>query len=242
MSLITTSKANFAGFGSVSAKFATIENVEANEVVADDIKTGTLEATGDIVTTADVTCDTLNYTSLNPYPVAYTRVPTLATLVTQTIDEGYVVKCTDKAKLFVGLKNPEDTTILPSGTPWGADGFLTMRLRVDQFGTNDPTIFVFENELFVGTTVDVVPTSLVRMGTGSYELRFATILPYNGRVTSVLNGSEFIAEAYSGYARSGPPYSLITLRTRDYTGALADLAPSAPPRGVTITVQFVPNP
>jgi hypothetical protein len=238
MSLLTETNANYAGFGSVTAKFGTVEKVQA-----EDVETDTLTATGDIVTTGDVTCNTLNWQAFNPQPPAYTTVATQATLVTQTIPNQLFVWCADKATLFRGLQNPQDTTILPTGTPWPVRGVLQASYRVFQNSTNAPFILVVKNELFVGTTVNVIPTTFVRTGAGQYELQWSSILPYDGIVSSVvipISITQNAAQVGVGYARSGPPYSLISIVSRDYAGNFVDFAPGSP-NSITITIDFVPR-
>jgi hypothetical protein len=238
MSLLTATTANYAGFGSVTAKFSTVEKVQA-----EDIDTDTLTATGDIVTTADVTCNTLNYVALNPPIFAYSTVATMAELVTQTIPNGDLVYCAETASVFRGLRNPQDTTILPSGTPWGVNGYLTMILLVLQGGTNNPTVLVEKNELFVGTTTNVLPTAAVRTNVGRYEVQWTPQLPYGGFVAAVTptsNLDDSVAQQTVNYSRTGPPYSLVQIRTRDYAGNFVDMS-STSPHGVRIILNFVPR-
>jgi hypothetical protein len=261
MSLLVANTANYAGFGSVTAKFATIETfsvtevvadeVEATKVVADEVETDTVTATGDIVTTADVTCNTLNYVALNPPILAYTTVPSMAQLVTQTISPGKFVYCSETRSFFKGLRNPEDTVILPSGTPWGISGYLTMVLRISQIGTADPNYQVLFNELFVGSTANVLPTSATRGSTGKFDLSWDPFLPYAGRVLSIVPdivlGSSVIddvaqfAAQYNRTSVVGPSVvSILSIYAKNYSGADTDFS-STFPKSVTVTLLFQPT-
>ena len=243
MSLLTATTANYADFGSVTAKFGNVGKISTQEVEAEDVQTDTLTATGDIVTTADVTCNTLNWQAFNPQPPAYTTVATQATLVTQTIPNKLFVWCADKATLFRGLQNPQDTTILSTGTPWPVSGVLQAQYQVEQVNADPPTMIVLKNELFVGTTVNVVPTSLVRFAAGVYELRWSTVLPYDAIVSSVVPSSGIItnvAQVGVSFTRGAPLYSKVIITTRDYAGNSVDFSNTSP-QAIIITLNFVPR-
>ena len=240
------SASNVTASGDVSAS-----NVSASgDVSAVNVSASSeIEATGQITggsffTAGNVTCNQLNYTTLNPDIFAYTTVASYNTLVTQTIPPGEFVWCTDKAALFRGLVNPADTTILPSGSPWGANGFLTMTLRINQNGTNIPTITVLKNELYVGTTINILPTLIQRSGPGQYTLEFPNQVPYDGIVADVTPSYAVLANVATigvSYIRAvGPPTSVIFINARDYAGAFSDLSPGAPDN-FTFTILFVPR-
>jgi hypothetical protein len=244
MSLLHAIKQNYGGFGNLTANTATIDSVDVEEARV----TGNLTVEGNAtvvgnVLADNVVCDTLNYTTLNPPVPAYTTVSTLSTLVTQTILDGALVWCADKAVLFRGLRNPQDTTILPSGTPWGANGFLQVTYEMSQNATNAPTIVTLANQLFVGTTVNVSPTSLLRVGPGAYELRWSPQLPYAGYISSVVLSESLpleVATVGVTYSRTGPPWSLVSVKSRDYAGNPVDFS-STSPRTITFTINFVPR-
>lgn len=259
MSLAREVATNFAAVtNQCVVKNATIDTLVVREdtlvegdldVIGDVAASGQIQATGQIsggsfTTAGNVTCNTLNYTTLNPPIDAYSTVASYATLVTQTIAPGELVWSTDKAALFRGLSNPADTTILPAGSPWGVNGYLTMILNVRQNFANAPFFEVVRNELYIGTTVDVTPNVISRTGPGQYFLEFPNQVPYAGFVASVVPSTGIlgtVATVGVKYTQNvGPPISQISINARDYAGAFTDLVPAGAPDGFVVTILFTP--
>jgi hypothetical protein len=203
--------------------------------------------TGGVITTGDVTCDTLNYTALNPPIAAYSTVATLAALASSTIAPGDLVWCGQTRQLYKGLQNPVDTTVVPSGTPWGADGYLKTVLQVTQLTTNNPTFTVLYNDLMVNSAV-VVPSTATRGTTGKYTISWSPQLPFKGRVQSIVptivSGSSVIdnvAQFASQFDRAiivGS--STLNIFSKDYAGVDVDFSNTFP-KSVVITILFSPE-